>query len=313
MEEQIKIPESELLKFAIVLEGGGTLGTAEVGALVRLNELGLLKNKTHFGGASVGAMLAGLLACKAPIEYIENQMMQLDYKKILDDSLGVILDMYRLTKSYGWYKGDYIESMYGDMIEHVTGNRYITLKEIHDKYGTYLMMPILLNYKKTIIIDHISHPDWVLVKTIRKAISMQFIFRAIKEKSKDNEELIWSDGGMFLNYPFGPMADKFGAENVLGLKLMSSTDLHELYNEQNGIEEIPDAPSNIFRVIWDLATTARDLALRLHVHESQWLHSIKIDIKNIKSTDFDITDEQKQILYDVGKKSVDEYLIKKIM
>lgn len=307
--DNIIIPNSERDKYVVVLSGGGVTGIGEVSALVRLNELGLLQNKTHFYCSSVGSLLGGMLACKASISYIYNAMNTVDYQKFKDDSFGYIMDIARLLDSYGWYKGDYIEKWFGDHVEVITGKRDITLKEVHDRYGTYLCVPVLLNYTTTVFVDHTTDPNLELVKLVRRACGMQLFYKGIKDYPSPNEKLkMWTDAGLFLNFPFDQAAKAHGTDKVLGLNLMSSKQLHEL---RDGPDPVPELPPNLIYVILNLVDVARELASRVHIKSEYWNETIKIDCGDISSTNFAITKSQKEILLNNGKKAVEDYLASK--
>ena len=82
-----KNTESNLKRIkGIVFEGGGIAGIAHVGVLIKLQEWGLFNQITHFAGASAGAIIAGMLACKASLPYIEKKLSELDFKKFKDKS-----------------------------------------------------------------------------------------------------------------------------------------------------------------------------------------------------------------------------------
>ncbi len=57
-------------KSAFVFEGGGVLGIAEVGALAKLKEMGLLNKIQNVVGTSVGSIIAAALGCGATVDYI---------------------------------------------------------------------------------------------------------------------------------------------------------------------------------------------------------------------------------------------------
>lgn len=306
---QLDIPDSEKDKFVLVLSGGGTTGIGEVGALLKLDELGLLNNKTHFYCSSVGSLIGGMLACKASISYIYNSMNKVNYEKFKDDSFGFVMDIARLLDSYGWYKGDFIEKWFGDHVDVITGKRNITLKEVHDRYGTYLCVPVLLNYTRTIFVDHTTDPDLELVQLIRRASAMELYYKGIKDYSSPDGKLrMMSDGGLFVNFPFDQAAKAHGTDKVLGLNLMSSKQLHEL---RDGPDPVPELPPNLIYVILNLVDVARELASRVHIKSEYWNETIKIDCGDISSTNFSITKSQKEILLNNGKKAVEDYLASK--
>ena len=91
----------------LIFEGGGVKGIAYVGAMQVLEQRGVLKNIERVGGTSAGAINALLFALGFDIPSQREILESIAFKKFMDDSFGLIRDIRRLAKSFGWYKGDF--------------------------------------------------------------------------------------------------------------------------------------------------------------------------------------------------------------
>ena len=93
-------------KTGLVLNGGGVLGIAHLGCLEKIQEIGInLKQFKFYTGTSVGATIAGVLACNADLNLIKKIIMEYDFTQIEDGGFNPI----RIAKRYGWRKGANLE------------------------------------------------------------------------------------------------------------------------------------------------------------------------------------------------------------
>src|SRR5687767_10533781 len=124
----------------IVLSGGGVRGIALVSALGELEKMGMLKNITNYAGASVGSLIACLLAIGYTVIEIKDILNTIDYDKILDDKSGYIRDVYNIIADYGYAPGNYLYNMIGKLIKDKTGNIDYTLEDLYYKQHKKLII-----------------------------------------------------------------------------------------------------------------------------------------------------------------------------
>ena len=117
----------------LIFEGGGVKGIAYVGAMQVLEQRGILKKIGRVGGTSAGAINALLFALGFDIPSQLQLLESTNFKKFMDDSFGVIQDIKRLTKLFGWFKGDFFSSWTGKIIKEKLGNEKATFKNLKDK------------------------------------------------------------------------------------------------------------------------------------------------------------------------------------
>jgi len=300
-------------KIGLVIEGGGTLGVAHVGALVRLQELGALKQFKYFAGSSVGSIISGALACGADAYIIKDIMESLDFDKFKDDSWNSIVDMARLLKKYGWYKGDYLQKWYREVINNLTGNPDITLAQIYNLYDNYLVITVFnVDKGKTEYYTPESRPDMPLHVAVRRSSGIPLFFEAVTSTPGKNGDPINSepnllvDGGWVDNLPTHTLNSLIPREQVLALKLVSVNDVYSMSHA--GSNDSSQHPNNSIDFVFILMNSARNMAMKLHVHKDDWKRTIKINVGEYTSTDFDMSSEQKRWLYESGYNSVDIFI-----
>jgi len=304
----------------MIFEGGGSLGVAHVGAVKVFKDLGILKNIKYFVGSSAGAIAAGALACGADPMQLYDILFNTDFNTFKDDSFGIVRDLSRFVNHFGWYKGDALEKWYGDVLDTLTGNRSITFAQAHKKFGTNLVITVTdVNLGKTIYLSHATHPDMMIKKAVRRSSIMPLIFRAdhetlmtnIFKDDKVHAELIkhyFTDGGLLNNYPIRELDGVLKHDEIVGFRLMTTLQLAEIRIPE--LQSKPNPPSNVVDYIFMLYEILRNQALKLHVDKDDWKRTVKIDVKDMSATDFDMSNESKQFLIDQGKQAAQDFLNK---
>ena len=110
--------ESKPVK-SLVLSGGGVRALAHVGAITRLEQLGMLEDFTHFSGASAGAGVATLLAAGYSCEELFRFMITLDYRSFVDHN--PIREGFDLVKKYGLHAPNRLQEAFDNGLEKKVG------------------------------------------------------------------------------------------------------------------------------------------------------------------------------------------------
>jgi len=303
-------------KTALVFEGGGVLGIGHVGALARLQELGGLKKMEHVVGTSVGSVIATSLACGATIDYIERELFDLNLNRFRDGR-NWIINFFRTLCRFGWHKGDQIEAFMGEVLKDLTGNANITFAEAYERFGIHLTVTYLsLKYKKTKYADYITSPNLELKKAVRWSSTIPLYYKPSRKfklfgrRNKKKLDDLIVDGGVTDNYPIHVLREQMcDPSRIIGFKLYGEDELNEYRPIEEEDSDEFELPSSVKDYAFTLVDIIREQALRYHVHKDDWKLTIKTDIGTYKTTDFGITDEDKQILYKAGKDAVDNYLL----
>jgi NTE family protein len=315
--------QNMLAKTCLCFEGGGILGIGHVGALSRLNELNLLSKPTHVVGTSVGSFIAAAFGCGADFEYIDQVFQGLNLKKFKDQSKFALVNLVKLFKNFAPNKGEEIDKVAGQIVKDLTGDTDTTFLEAYEKTGiTTTITYLSVNFEKTRYANHITHPNLKIREAIKMSSSIPVFYEPFRKlltehpkchgcsKKNIGYELI-VDGGVTDNYPIHVLRKQgCSQENMLGFKLCSAQEFND-YREDLGedIEEVDKgAPSKVIDYVLRLISIVHNQALRYHVKKEDWDVTIKIDIGNLQTTDFDLTEEQTQWLYNQGKIAVDEYI-----
>jgi hypothetical protein len=185
-------------------------------------------------------------------------------------------------------------------------NPNITFAELYEKTEIWFTVTYLsLNYGRTIYADHIYEPNSSVVETIIKSAAIPVFYEAYFDKGE-----VCVDGGTQLNFPMiVPRLQGFSSEEILGLKFISSGDVESKDEGQPGIpEEDKGAPKNAIQFLTSIISILRKQAMKVHVSEDDWKLTVKINVGTISSTSFELSETEKDWLYNQGKHAVDKYL-----
>lgn len=292
----------------IAFEGGGVLGIGHVGALDELNKTKPLTEITHYAGSSAGAIIAMALACGADVPYIREMMEGTDFKRFNDDSWLCVNNLVRVMKSYGWYRGEALEEWLGSNLKKLVGHENVTLKELYEKTGKYLVVTMtMVEYPdcKTLYADHLTFPNLPVKVAVRRSAGIPGYFACKEGKVEygDCKNAIYVDGGLLDNYPIQELYVHLSPVQVIGIKLISKVKIRGLRcgKESRAIS----SPIEFVEVI---ITSLRNQALKIHIDEDDWLRTIKVDVGTISAFNFELSDSEKRFLFEQGKVGVRRYL-----
>jgi NTE family protein len=304
----------------IVLNGGGVLGVGHIGALERLGEEDI-KGFKVMAGASVGALIAAALALGASQRYLDKMIKGMDFKKFLDDTSYDfdIVDTYRLINHYGWYKGEALDNFYKQVIHDLCGDANITMQEAFVKTRNYLCMTAFrANDCRTEDINHVTWPHLPLHLALRIASSYPFFFVAEIISTHDVArytagrfnpgcDVMFADGGILNNYPMQLLAANAGLElgEIIGLHLTGVADFN-----RTGVAPIPfpQPPKNIIAFTLGMGSSIMEQSRRIHVPDDCWARTIKIDCKELTSTNFSMTHEETSQVFQAGRDAASLFL-----
>lgn len=298
---------------AIALEGGGVLAEAHIGVLSSIEKRQSLHTFNAFSGSSAGALIASCLASRCSIDKIK-LIADARPDNLLDAGL---CDWYGLCCLYGIFKGNRLRKWIEDCVIAMTGSKTITFKQHRERYNTYLLVTVtelLVPYSRTIYIDYTTDPDTTLVDALDRSCSLPLIYQVKKEEGR-----MFVDGGLIDNLPMKPLL-KLGLkpEEIIGIRLLKSNEIlaYEDWRKEQHLAGAPQLkmgrpPKNIAEVVTTIISTLRDQVMRNNLSGWPAVQSIWVDVGVISSTDFDLSKEEKQFLYDAGVKAAEQWLLER--
>lgn len=313
-------------KTAYAFEGGGTLGVGHIGALEQLFNLGGLRNITHVTGSSVGSIVSAALAAGASIEYMKNKLFNMDLITFQDNDNNKLRDLYQLLKYYGANKTDQIRSFIGCVLKDLQKNSEITFKELYDITHVHLTITYLsLNHVRTMYADHLTEPDTKIKDAVTKSSTIPIFYEAdwslidsTQEESKgcckSFKKPLYQcdiDGGTLDNFPIHVLREQ-GCESskIIGFKFISKGELNKYEYTYNSKDELVSlgSPKNLVVFLERLMMIARRQAMHVYIDDDDWKLTVKTQVGDMSSTDFSMTQEQKEWLYAQGVEGMNNHL-----
>ena len=310
------------LRADAVFEGGGVKGIGLVGAVAEIERAGY--EFMNLAGTSAGAIVASLLAVDYKAEEIKQEMEKLDYNNFKDegllDKLGLIGKGLSIGFEYGIFEGEYFEKWLEGLLSRknkTTFGQIITeeykKKKAGEKYRYRLQviaaditdrrLLVLPGDLKSFGYD----PDqFSISRAVRMSMSIPFFFEPVKLRDMNGRDHYIVDGGVLSNYPIWLLDD--GKKNppwpTFGFKLTEPDKRVLKSADRNPI-------NNPISFLKSVIGTMMDAHDSYHISMSTGDYDRTVGIptvvsvngveKEIKTVDFDITQEESQALYDNGE------------
>ncbi len=322
----------------LVFEGGGVRGIAYVGALEVLDKEGILKDIKRVAGTSAGAMVAVLVGLRYTADELKEILWDLNFKKFMDSSFGIIRDTNRLLKDYGWYKGDYFRNLMANFIQRKTGNGEITFEELAKtkQFREIYLVGADLTTGLSNMFSHKDTPKMKIADAARISMSIPLFFASVRG-GEDNKH-VFVDGGLLDNYSIKTF-DR--SSYISNLNHARRTDYYEKVNKTKVLQKSIakneyvynketlgfrlDAKEDIsmylthsatkfneiksfFTYTKALVSTLIDFQNNVHLHSDDWQRTVYIDTLGVSAIDFNISDTKKKNLVESGKQYTEAYL-----
>ena len=262
----------------LVLSGGGVKSISTLGAL----EIALRHyNFTHIVGTSAGSII-GALYC---LNFSPQEMLRLLNLTKLPEVNSI--SMSNLVNNYGLSTTNDLWHTLEDIFEMSEISLNITLLELFNISGKLLEISgYNIEKNNTVFFNHLEFPDMHLLKAIAISCNIPLLFEPI-EFNGDN----YIDGCIMDNYPLSRFC--YNDPKVLGISICS----------ENKAVSI----NNIAEFIVYVMESVRQGSDRCQVRFNP---SRSIDVfvpETINCLDFQLNEEEILLLFEVGKKSAEDY------
>ncbi|ETI67348.1 patatin-like phospholipase family protein [Neobacillus vireti] len=289
------------MKIDGVFSGGGIRGFTLVGAYEEIENRGF--QFARVAGSSAGSIVAALIAAGYTSKEIYQLVDEFDLLKMLDTRKSIIpfsiakwlLVYWRL----GLYKGNELEKWMKEKLE-AKGLRTFsdlppnTLRVIASDLSKGQMIVLPDDLEKY----GIPPGSFSIAKAIRMSCSIPYFFEPVKLRSLDGMSVI-VDGGVLSNFPMW-LFDKDNVKKVrpvLGIKLSPSEHEHEKHKITNGIQ--------LFGALFETMKDAHD---QRYISKKHVENIIFITAEGVSLTEFNLTEEKKRELFEIGREQAKKFL-----
>ena len=284
-----------------VFSGGGIKGFAYVGAIQALEERKIKFKRV--AGTSAGAILAAFIAAGYNAQELEEIFDELNLKVFRDPPKFwidmPILKWINLYMRFGIYRGNTLEKWFHQKLAEKRIRTFGdlpkgTLKLVASDLtnGKILVLPDdLVNYG----VDARTFP---ISRALRMSCGLPFFFEPVYLKDGKTECVI-VDGGVLSNFPLWIFDNGDKERAVLGLKLSSAKEEMSPHQIDNAIQ--------LFEALFSTMQNAHD---NRYIARKLEKNIIFIPVEKYSATQFDMDEETKQKLIDIGKERTVQFLKK---
>lgn len=280
-----------------VFSGGGIKGFALIGAYQAIEQRGL--QFVRVAGTSAGSIVASFIAAGYRSDEIIRMMDDMELGKFLEKNPSILpfklMKWLNLYWRLGLYKGGKLEewiaarlkergvSTFGDLrpgslkivASDLTNGRIIVLPDDLPRYG---LVPERFSVARAVLMS----------------CSLPYFFEPVKLTSAEGTNIV-VDGGVLSNFPIWLFKEK--ARPVIGIKLSPRDEERPRNQIKNAIE--------MYGALFETMKDAHDAR---HVSSRHERNIIFLPVESILTTEFDLSEQKKLALIELGRIRTEQFL-----
>ncbi|WP_228489049.1 patatin-like phospholipase family protein [Raineyella fluvialis] len=313
------MPEADL-----VMQGGGVKGIALIGAVEVLEEHGYTFHRV--AGTSAGAIAASLVAAGIPAQQMVKILKEADYERFQDGSWWdntLIGKVVGLVTHNGIYRGNYLRSWLSEQLTtYGTYGKTGTFADLayQDPDPEHHPLPMERQFRLIVATSDISsgqlrYLPWhypafgkdpsgeLVADAVRTSMSIPFFYRPVRWTTKDGQPTWFVDGGMLSNFPI----DVFDAPP--GVKPRWPTFGIMLGSKPDANLGVTNPVKGTLSFGFALLRTMTGFYDRMHIGSDDATdRTIFIDTGKIRTTQFDLSPTDRDMLYQNGRTAAENFL-----
>lgn len=285
-----------------VFSGGGIKGFALIGAYEAIE-----KNGFHFkrlAGTSAGSIISAFVMAGYKSEEILQMMDEVDLKMFLDERKTLLPLPFTKWISLYWNLGLYRGVKLEEWIFQKLKDKGISTFADLPKGSLRLVASDLTNGRLIVLPDDLQsygmNPmSFSVARAVRMSCSLPYFFEPVKLTTSKGVS-IFVDGGVLSNFPiwlFQPKNNPSKKRPVLGIKLSSR-------DQDRPIKKIDNA-IDMFSALFETMKDAHD---ERHISTRHEKDIVFIPVENIVSTEFELNEQKKLALIELGRSRTNDFL-----
>lgn len=286
----------------LAFKGGGVLGIAYAGAIKVLEDNKILDTVEKVSGTSAGAITAALLSLRYNASEIYTIVQSTNFADFEDNKKDL-----RVFTKYGIYAGATLLQFIQKQITNKGLPATATFKDFHDKGMRDLyVFATDLNTQGLQEFSYSKTPNTIVAEAIRASMSIPLFFGAWTFSNGIPNKHIYVDGGMIYNFPIS-IFDTGSQPNpeTMGLFLSNISGPQPVNNL--GYDHLFEYTKILFETMMNAQV------INFLNNDEQKARTANIDNLGISATNFNLTDAQKQQLFDSGVKYTKAFVQQKLL
>lgn len=281
-----------------VFAGGGIKAMAMLGSIEIAEQRGIRFKRAV--GTSAGAIVAAFAIAGISSQEMKRLVDSVDLRSFMDArksllSRGFLTKWIRLYWRLGLYKGEHLEKWIGDVLAQ---RGIVTFSDL--KPGSLKVIASDLTRGRLIVLpddlkDYGLNPgSFPVARAIRMSCSLPYFFEPIKLYNGAGEKCLIVDGGVLSNFPiwvFEKGNELLPTRPVLGFQLSSRLEERPPNKINNAIQ--------LYQALFDTMKEAHDAR---YISKKHVKNIIFIPVEHFDTTNFDLTEEKKEELVELGRR-----------
>ncbi len=310
----------------LVFEGAGIRGIAYCGALMELDERGMLECIDKVGGTSSGA----ITACLVSIGYTPEETFEIigstDFGKFNDGRFGLIGGVSRIRRRLGYYHGRTFLNWLENLIEKKTGNRDLTFRDLNELRGNQtsclikelVIAATSLNHQRTVFFSSENYPDMRIADAVHASMAIPLYYEPVivtpigsivEFKNMKPEDHLCVDGGFTANF----IIQYFDQQQTdgqlihaptLGLRLDSNEQILMDENTKELAYQPIDSAVDFMAAFYYII---KETMNRQQLTAIDWNRTVSISDCNMSPKVKKLSEREKQMLIQSGRTGVKNY------
>ena len=302
----------------LVLEGGGVKGVGLIGAVSVLEEAGYTFRR--IAGTSAGAIIGSFLAAGMSATDLREVITNLDYRRFRDRTtlrkVPVVGEPLALWFQRGLYAGDYVRSFVASHLADQGVRTFADLREDdpesalepHQRYRLIVhasdvsrdrLLRLPWDFQADFGLDPDEQP---VADAVRASASIPLFFRPVKQRLSSGAPSWLVDGGMLSNFPVDVFDRSDGQPErweTVGIKLSAERNPGAVLHQASGLVSLSEA----------MISTLTHWSDQAHLQDpSVVARTIFVDTTGFRATDFSITGEAQDQLFENGRAAAEKWL-----
>ena len=297
-----------------VFEGGGVKGIGLAGAVAVAEERGY--RWANVAGTSAGAIVAALVAAGYGAAEVKEILGELDYNRFKDatllDRVPLVGPVASLIFEKGIYEGKFFENWLRGLLREKkveTFGDLITEEFQNDEQYRFKLRVIasditrgrLLVLPQDIADFGIRPEELDVARAVRMSMSIPFFYEPVKLKNRETKEISYIvDGGLLSNFPVWLFDTEGNIPQwpTFGFKLVEPDEELQVPNQVRG-------PISLLAALFSTMMQAHD---KRYIKDEHFVRTIPIPTLGVGTTEFDISREKSEALYQSGRQAAERFL-----
>jgi NTE family protein len=309
--------------FDLVCEGGGVKGIGLAGAYAVLEGSG--RHPRNVAGTSAGAITAALIAAGYTSKELDDVVFNLDYRRFEDptweDKIPLIGKGLSIGTENGVYLGDEFEKWIRGMLADKHIHTFADLPADWEGATFPFRLQVVasdLTAGKMLVLPRdagdlgIDPAKLEVAKAIRMSMSIPVFFEPVRWRNPATNHMhVIVDGGILSNYPIGLFDSPPGKEPrwpTFGLMLVEPDPHTPIGERLPEPEKAVRGPRGLIAMLTNIVHTMMEAHDRQYIDKSAYARTIPIPTLGVRTTEFDITKERTQALYQSGRQAATDFL-----